>query len=134
MFLLDTNVCIRILNEDDPRIRSRFLELGPSLIAVCSVVKAELYTGARRSRRVEYNLDRLQQFFAPLESLPVDDSAAEHYGVIQADLLLRGTPIGPNDLKIASIARAHDRTLVTNNTREFRRVPGLRVVDWQIDG
>lgn len=131
MVLLDTNVCIHILNEDDREIRTRFIQVGPKGIALCSVVKAELYAGARRSTRVSYNLERLERFFAPFQSLFFDDSAAEQYGLIQADLLRQGIPIGPNDLKIVSIARAYDCTLVTNNTREFMRVPGLRLTDWQ---
>lgn len=131
MFLLDTNVCIHILNDDDAAIRRRFTEVGPREIALCSVVKAELYAGARRSARVESNLQRLAIFFEPLRSLAFEDAAAEHYGVIQAHLLTVGTPIGPNDLAIAAIARAWDAALVTHYTAEFSRVPGLRFEDWQ---
>jgi tRNA(fMet)-specific endonuclease VapC len=95
------------------------------------VVKAELLSGARRSQRVESNLQRLKTFFAPLQSLVFDDACAEHYGQIHADLLTQGKPIGPNDTLIAAIARAHNATLVTRNTAEFGRVTGLRVEDWE---
>ena len=97
-----------------------------------SVVKAELLSGARRSQRLEANLQLLKAFFAPLQSLPFDDDCAEHYGKIHADLLAQGKPIGPNDTLIAAIARAHDATLITHNTGEFSRVAGLRMKDWEI--
>lgn len=75
------------------------------------------------------NLRLLDRFFAPLASLPIDDLAAAHHAAIRADLAARGEPIGPHDLQIAAIARARDLTLVPHNTREFRRVVGLRVED-----
>ena len=130
MFLLDTNVCIRILNGASAALVVRLRETGPASIRLCSVVKAELLFGARHSARVEHNLRLLDRFFAPYESLPFDDRAAEHYGTIRAELRAIGRPIGPNDLLIAAIARAHDAVLVTNNTDEFRRVVGLRLDDW----
>jgi tRNA(fMet)-specific endonuclease VapC len=96
------------------------------------VVKAELYFGARKSQRVDHNLRLLEAFMAPMQSLPFNDRCAEEYGVIRAQLSAVGSPIGPNDLMIAATARAYDATLVTNNTREFARVTGLRMVDWQL--
>ncbi|MEK6663176.1 MAG: type II toxin-antitoxin system VapC family toxin [Pseudomonadota bacterium] len=132
MYLLDTNVCIRLLNEAHPGIMRQFRSCSPSDIALCSVVKAELWFGARRSTRVEENLQRLKLFFSPLNSLPFDDLCAEHYALIRADLLVQGKPIGPNDLLIAAIARAHDAVLVTHNTGEFGRVIGLRMQDWEL--
>ena len=131
MILLDTNVCIHLLNNKSPHILAEFRRRSPQNIALCSIVKAELLSGARRSQQVENNLQKLQLFFAPLQSLPFDDKCAEHYGIIHADLLAQGRPIGPHDLLIAAIARAHDVTLITHNTREFNRVSGLRVEDWQ---
>ena len=134
MYLLDTNVCIRLLNEAHPGILRQFQARSPSDIALCSVVKAELLFGARRSARVEQNLQRLKLFFAPLNSLPFDDLCAEHYALIRTDLFSQGTPIGPNDLLIAAIARSHDAVLVTHNTNEFGRVIGLRMEDWELAG
>lgn len=103
----------------------------PSEIVLCSIVKAELLYGARHSRRVEDNLRLLNHFFTPLASLPFDDRCAEEYGLIRAQLAAQGSLIGPNDLMIAAIARAHDTTLVTHNIREFSRVAGLRLTDWE---
>lgn len=133
MFLLDTNVCIHLLNGRFTSIQDKFKEIAPSQIALCSVVKAELIFGARYSSKVEANLQLLNRFYAPLNSLPFDDRAAEEYGVIRADLTRQGKIIGPNDLLIASIAKAFDVTLVTNNTKEFSRITGLRLVDWQTE-
>mgnify|MGYP000597036522 CR=1 FL=1 len=131
IYLLDTNVCIHLLNERHPVILQHLRQHSPADITLCSVVRAELLYGARRSHRAEANLQRLRAFFAPLQSLPFDDDCAEHYGQIHADLMAQGKPIGANDTLIAAIARAHDATLITHNTREFSRVAGLRVTDWQ---
>ena len=111
---------------------SRLRDQAPQEVYLCSVVKAELAYGARHSARVAENLELLKRFFGPFISRPFDDRCAEHYGLIRADLSKQGAPIGPNDLLIAATARALDLTLVTNNTREFSRVLGLRVVDWEV--
>lgn len=132
IYLLDTNVCIHLLNKKHDVILQHLRQHSPADIALCSVVKAELLYGARRSQRPEANLQLLKAFFAPLQSLPFDDDCAEHYGQIHADLLTLGKPIGPNDTLIASIARAHDATLVTHNTHEFSRVAALRLQDWEV--
>ncbi len=133
IYLLDSNVCIHLLNEKNSLIVQRFMQHSPTEIALCSVVKAELLFGAQRSTRVQANLHRLQLFFAPLQSLPFDDRCAEHYALIRAELAEKGIPIGPNDLLIAAIARAHDAALVTHNTGEFGRVTGLRIEDWELE-
>lgn len=132
IFLLDTNVCIHLLNKKHPAIVQHFKQHRPADIALCSVVKAELLYGARRSQRMETNLQLLKAFFAPLQSLAFDDECAEHYGQIHADLLTQGKPIGPNDTLIAAIARANNATLITHNTSEFKRVAGLRIEDWEL--
>lgn len=131
MYLLDTNVCIQLWQRNHQTIRQRFLEQSPHTLCICSVVKAELLYGARHSQKVEHNLQLLKAFFAPLQSLPFDDRSAEEYGQIRADLVAQGKIIGPNDLMIAAIARAHDVTLITNNTDEFSRIVGLRMEDWE---
>ncbi len=124
--LLDTDAAIALI-----KYRGEAVEWlsghGPSEVALSGVTKAELYYGARKSGRVEHNLGVLSRFFAPFVSLSFDDRAAEEYGVIRADLERAGTPIGPNDLLIAAIARSRDLTLVSLNVREFGRVAGLRI-------
>jgi len=127
----DTNICIHLLNRADPHIEQHFRARSPADIAVCSVVKAELRFGAHRSTRIDANLQRLKLFFSPLQSLPFDDECAEHYALIRVDLSAQGKLIGPNDLMIAAIARAHEATLVTRNAGEFGHVAGLRLEDWQ---
>jgi tRNA(fMet)-specific endonuclease VapC len=131
MFLLDTNACIRLLNGTSPPLEDRLRRVDPSEVCLCSVVKAELVYGARRSSRVAENLDLLRRFFLPFMSVAFDDPCADHCGRVRAELAAQGTPIGPNDLLIAATALAHDLTLVTHNIREFSRVTGLRVEDWE---
>jgi tRNA(fMet)-specific endonuclease VapC len=131
VYLLDTNACIHVLNGTSRAVIARFKAESPATIRLCSVVKAELLYGARKSRSVGVALTRLSQFFAPLASVSFDDACAEEYGRIRADLAAAGTPIGANDLMIAAIARHYDWTMVTNNIDEFVRVTGLRVEDWQ---
>lgn len=132
IYLLDSNVCVHLLNGRHTTLIQRFRQYDPRQTVLCSMVKAELLRGALRSQRVELNLERLAIFFAPLKSLPFDDSAAEHFARVGAELMKRGMPIGPNDLVIAATALAHQVTLVTHNTAEFSRVPGLRLEDWEI--
>jgi tRNA(fMet)-specific endonuclease VapC len=131
VYLLDTNACIRYLNGRAPGIRTHLQALSPTRIRLCSVVKAEMFAGALRSTDPVRSLARQQAFFAPFVSTPFDDAAADHYGRIRAHLLTVGTPIGPNDLLIAAIALANGLTLVTHNTSEFSRVPGLTLEDWE---
>lgn len=131
MFLLDTNVCIHLLNKRYLEIEKRFRQCSPTELSLCSIVKAELIFGARHSKKVETNLQLLKRFFEPLGSLPFDDKCAEEYGLIRADLSSQGKIIGPNDLMIAATAKAYDVVLVTHNTKEFSRITGLRLEDWQ---
>lgn len=120
----------RYLTGRNTNVVARFgKEAGRMMLS--SVVKAELLAGAHKSARASQNLLVFRSFFAALPSVDFDDSAAEHYGRLRAQLERAGTPIGPNDLLIASIALANDLTLVTHNTREFSRVPGLQLDDWE---
>jgi len=132
MYLLDTNVCIKILNNSSETIRTRLKEENPGNITISSVVKAELYYGARNSQRVEENLLTLRRFFEPLNTAPFDDLCAEQSGIIRAELKTLGTPIGTLDILIAATARAKDFVLVTHNLKEFSRVPGIRIEDWEV--
>jgi tRNA(fMet)-specific endonuclease VapC len=128
--LLDTNVCLAYLNEREPKLRKQLERLTPRDVKLCSVVKAEVFYGARNSARVDDNLATVARFFQLFESVPFDDAAAEQYGLLRAQLRRSGTPIGGNDMQIAAIALACDMTLVTRNQNEFLRVAGLRVEAW----
>ncbi len=132
MYLLDTNACIAVLNGSSPPLVARLQQHNPVNILLCSVVKAELVYGAYRSSRAADNLRLLDRFFEPFTSLPFDDDCCNVYGRIRSDLARLGTPIGPNDLLIAATAVANDVTLVTANSREFGRVAGLAVENWEI--
>lgn len=132
-YLLDTNTCIRYLNRRSASIGQRLEKESPDDIVVCSVTRAELLFGAMKSNNIEKTRAIQREFLDTIATLPFDDAAAEHYGRIRAQLENAGTPIGPNDLLIAAIALAHDLTVVTHNTREFSRIPGLRLEDWETD-
>ena len=127
--LLDTDIWIA-LARGEPGVARRLRSLDPAQVASCSVVRAELMFGARKSQRVAENIEGFVRLLAPFVSLSFDDFAAGHYGLIRATLERAGTPVGANDLLIASIALAHDCLLVTRNSREFERIVGLRVETW----
>jgi tRNA(fMet)-specific endonuclease VapC len=131
MYLLDTNTCIRVLTNSPQAVVARLRTHAASEILLSAITKAELLYGARHSQRVSENLRTLAAFFRPYVCLPFDDSCAEQYGSIRADLASRGQLIGPNDLLIAATARAHNLTLVTHNQEEFSRVVGLQLEDWE---
>lgn len=131
-FLLDTNAWIRILNQQANPIKDKFAQMNPSDIALCSVVKSELYFGAYKSMRRSDNLQLLTNLCSQFKSLDFDDEAAEISGNIRAQLTKLGTPIGPYDLQIASIALSKNMILVTHNTKEFSRLTGLRIEDWEV--
>lgn len=130
-YLLDTNTCIRYLNGQSERIRHHIESKNPQDILVCSVVKAELFYGAQKSRHPAKNLEKQHTFLNRFISLSFDDNAAVTYGQIRAKLEQAGTPIGPNDLLIAAIAVSNQVTLVSHNTREFKRINELQLEDWE---
>jgi len=130
MRLLDTSVCVPLINRTDESLAERLLSHAPGSICLCSVVKAELSYGAHNSARVAENLQRVERFCSVFPSLAFDDDAASHYGVIRTLLRREGRPIGANDLMIASIALAGSVRLITRNWDEFSRVPGLEVELW----
>ena len=132
MWLLDTNAWIAYLERKPSLVKNRIATLPESAILLCDIVKAELIYGAYKSSRIEQNLAKLELLFALVNSLPFDGNAAREFGEIRAYLARQGTPIGPYDLQIAAIAKVHDLILVTHNTREFSRVLGLRVEDWEL--
>ena len=130
--LLDTNSCVDHLRRGQgSNITARLAAAAPGSVVLCSVVMGELLYGAHHSARKAQTLIQVRSFCGQFQSLPFDDLAAEEYGVIRAYLAGLGTPIGPNDLMIASIALTHGLTVITHNTSEFSRVPGLKFEDWQ---
>lgn len=133
-FLLDTNVCIRFLNGRSPSIRDSLLNKNPDEIVLCSIVRAELFYGALKSSQPAKNLAQQRRFITKFESFPFDDLAADVYCQIRSDLEKHGTPIGPNDLLIASIAIANNLILVTNNIKEFGRITSLQLENWEKTG
>lgn len=130
MRLLDTNICIPLINRAEPALAERLLAADPAELVLCSIVRAELEFGARNSSNVAENLDRVERFCSAFESIPFDDDAAAYYGEIRSHLRREGRPIGANDLMIAAIAVANDLTLVTRNVSEFARVPRLATETW----
>lgn len=131
-WLLDTNVCVEYLRNRHPEVNRRMRAQNPSDLRLCSVVVGELVYGAWRSNDPPGNLALLSGFFSTIASLSFDDLAAHEYGRIRQELNSQGTPIGPNDLMIASIALANGLTLVTHNLAEFSRIGGLVIEDWTI--
>jgi tRNA(fMet)-specific endonuclease VapC len=134
IYLLDTNTCIGYINRRNLSIYQRITSSSPEDVGICDIVKSELYYGAYNSSRSAENLENLRNFFMDFDSLPFDGRAAEVCGRIRAQLRALGTPIGAYDLQISAIALANNLTLVTHNTREFERVDGLQIEDWEIDG
>ncbi len=132
MWLPDTNVWIALINSRPSLVKQQFESRTPERIFLCDVVQAELYYGAFRSARRDDNLALLLRLFPTFVSLPFDSAAARAHGEIRATLANAGTPIGPYDLQIAAIALTRGLNVVTHNTAEFARVPGLTTEDWEI--
>lgn len=132
--LLDTDSFIDHLRRGPAsNVTAKLAAAPPGSVYLCSVVLAELFYGAMHSGAVHQtaNLALLAKLRQQFVSLPFDDRAAEEYGKVRAYLAALGTPIGPNDLMIAAIALANQMTLVTHNTTEFSRIPGLALEDWR---
>ncbi len=129
-YMLDTNICIFIIKQKPENISKKFLELEPGDICISSITYAELVHGVEKSQAREKNGLALTVFLSEIEILPFDDLAAQAYGVIKTDLQKRGKPIDPFDTLIAAHAKSMNLTLVTNNTKEFSEVDGLKLDDW----
>ncbi len=128
-YMLDTNLCIRVLRDKPPAARDRFNREADGL-CISSVVLMELFYGAERSARPAHHRRAIEDFAARLDILAFDAPAAAHAAEIRADLERHGQPIGAYDLQIAGHARSQGLTVVTGNVAEFRRVDGLRSEDW----
>jgi len=128
-YLLDTNIVIYTMKNRPQRVKRRFQE-HHGRMAISAVTLGELVFGAEHSQQVERNLADIESFVARLDVLPFNNTAAYHFGQIRAALYRIGRPIGPYDMMIAGHARANGLILITNNTNEFERVPGLLIDDW----
>lgn len=128
--MLDTNMCIYLIRRHSPEALRRFEGFEVGEVGVSVITVSELRYGVEKSARPEQNRGALERFLLPLEVMSFDLDATASYGRIRATLERRGTPIGPLDTLIAAHALSLDVTLVTNNTREFERVPGLQIEDW----
>lgn len=128
-YLLDTNICIFTIKRKPPEIQELFRQ-HQGQMAISTITLMELIYGAEKSQATERNLTDIEGFAARLEVLEYGSEAAKHIGQLRAELARMGQPIGPYDQMIAGHARSSGLIVVTNNLREFERVPGLRVVDW----
>lgn len=129
-YMLDTNICIYAMKKKPEKVLERFRREMDGGLCISSITLAELEYGMKHSSDPVKNEQALLRFLAPLSILPFGAAAATAYGEIRAYLQNRGTPIGPLDMLIAGHARAERLTLVTNNIREFQRVPGLELENW----
>jgi tRNA(fMet)-specific endonuclease VapC len=129
-YLLDTNTCIYIINNRPPTVGKKFASVNIRNIAVSSITVAELRYGADKSGLGERNRKALEEFIASLTVKDFDHDATRVYAPLRVGLERKGTPIGPLDTLIAAHALSLERTLVTNNLKEFKRVPKLRLENW----
>lgn len=129
-YLLDTNICIYIANRKPPGVLARLQRLKAGDVGMSVITYLELVFGAWKSQHRESNLQRIQELERHIPVLPLDTKAGRHYGQLRTELQKKGAPIGAYDLLIAAHALSLGLTLVTNNSREFRRVPHLMVENW----
>ena len=130
-YLLDTNVCIQYITGRSLAIKEKIESSDISSLFICSIVRGELEYGARKSNNPEKTISILKNFLSNFPEIDYNTSAAEHYGIIRADLEKQGMLIGPYDMQIAAIALVNNFTLVTHNTKEFKRINGLLLEDWE---
>src|SRR5208283_2864022 len=127
MFLIDTNICIYFIEKRPVEVVTKIKSFQPYHIKVSAITVAELEYGASKSKTIEKNRTVLLKFLSSFEILPFDDQDAEYFGRIRTHLERIGKVIGPYDMQIAAQAMCKDLVLVTNNVREFERVPGLNI-------
>jgi tRNA(fMet)-specific endonuclease VapC len=132
-YMLDTNICVYVIKNYPPQLRERFNRLAEQL-CISSITLAELHHGAEKSARRVEDLQAIAHFSARLEVLAFPPKAAVHFGLIRADAERSGEPVGLFDMLIGAHARAEGLIVVTNNAREFRRLPGVRVENWIDEG
>jgi len=130
IYMLDTNICIYIIKRKPEKVLNKFFSFDIGDICISSVTFSELVYGVEKSQYHQKNREALEEFVLPLSVLPFDDNSSYHYGFIRSYLEKNGTPIGSLDTMIAAHARSSNAILVTNNTKEFSRVPDLKIEDW----
>jgi len=128
-YLLDTNIVIYTMKNRPQKVRKQF-KRHEGQMCISAVTLGELVFGAENSQQMDQNLADIEEFAARLEVLSFDNKAAYHFGQIRAALYSSGKPLGPYDMMIAGHARASGLILVTNNVKEFARVPGLLLENW----
>jgi len=131
-YCLDTNTCIYHLNNSAPKLSERLEKMSFRDIKIPSMVAAELFYGAEKGAKREYNFKIIEAFLSLYEILHFDERAARVYAATRAELERRGQVIGGNDLVIAAIALSNDAVLVTHNIDEFSHVKGLKLEDWAV--
>ena len=129
VYMLDTNICIYVMKSYPEALREKFNLLADQL-CISSITLGELYYGAEKSQRCADNVAAIVQFIARLNVLPFGEKGAAHYGQLCAELERAGKPCGAHDLQIGGHARSEGLIVVTNNLREFARMPGLRTENW----
>lgn len=132
MFMLDTDICIYIMKERFTQLLDRLEDIAASKTCMSAITHAELMNGVCKSERKEKNLMVLKTLIQSVQVIPFDEQAGEAYGHVRSDLEKRGEIIGNYDLLIAAHALSQKMTLVTHNTKEFKRVKGLKIEDWTI--
>ena len=129
-YLLDTNICIYIINKKPASVIKRIQTKQPEQIGISTITQAELEYGIARSRNVDQNRIALLEFLFPFLLIDFDQMAAVQYGLIRASLESQGKPIGSMDMLLAAQAKSRDLVLVTNNEKEFQRIEGLKLENW----
>jgi len=129
-FMLDTNICIYLIKRKPPDVIERFYQTDVSQIGISAITFSELIYGVSKSSKPEQNQWALMQFVAPLEILPYGDEAALYYGSLRVHLEKLGMPVGSLDMLIVAHALSIGCTLITNNEKEFARIPNLKIDNW----
>lgn len=130
IYLLDTCICIYLINKRPLPLISKFKQHQPGEIGISVITASELQYGVEKSSRKAKNQERLDAFLAPFDIFPYDVKAVAAYGGIRADIEKKGQTIGPLDMLIAAQALSGGLILVTNNEKEFQRIPGLQIENW----
>lgn len=130
MYMLDTNICVYIIKQKPKSVIDKFKKMKNANICISSITYSELLYGAEKSSNIAKNLLALTLFLSNIEILSYDESASIDYGIIRSKLEKQGKIIGPLDMLIAAHAKSLNITLVSNNSKEFERVDGLRLENW----